>query len=130
MIESLGMASLTLAIQKGWRGRRYRRRGCGGMLGELAAGAEGEESSSLYLAPGDSPDASALAMSGWAQPVSDLGDSALRDGCGLVGLRTGGRGLLIAPPFPVPETFLAMDWDDEPLRRILDADFTVGVALV
>ncbi len=129
MIESLGMAShvgnterLAGATVPAARLRR--------MLGELAAGAEGEESSSLYLAPGDSPDASALAMSGWAQPVSDLGDSALRDGCGLVGLRTGGRGLLIAPPFPVPETFLAMDWDDEPLRRILDADFTVGVALV
>ena len=54
----------------------------------------------------------------------------LRDGCGLAGLRAGGQGLLIAPPFPVPETYLSLDWDDEPLRRILDGDYTVGVVLV
>jgi hypothetical protein len=98
------------------------------LLDEL--GADAEAASSLYLAPGDTPDPRALAATGWALHVSELGEAALRDGCGLVGLRAGGRGLLIAPPFPVTETFLTTDWDDGPLRLLLNADFTVGVALV
>jgi hypothetical protein len=98
------------------------------LLDEL--GADAEAASSLYLAPGDTPDPRALAATGWALHVSELEEAALRDGCGLVGLRAGGRGLLIAPPFPVTETFLTTDWDDGPLRLLLNADFTVGVALV
>ena len=100
------------------------------MLDGLAADARFEDCSSLYLAPGDRPDPVAMAATGWAAHVAEPGEAALRDGCGLVGLRAGGQGLLIAPPFPVAETFLATEWDDGPLRRILDADFTVGVALV
>ena len=100
------------------------------MLDSLAAESRFEDTSSLYLAPGDTADQGALSATGWAAPVAEFGEAALRDGCGLVGLRAGDRGLLIAPPFPVPETFLAMDWDDEPLRRLLEADFTVGVVLV
>ncbi len=99
------------------------------MLDALAAEA-GEEASSLYLGPGDRPDTGALAATGWADAVSEHGEAALRDGCGLVGLRAGGRGLLVAPPFPVAETFVSLDWDDGPLRGLLDADFTVGVVLV
>ncbi len=99
------------------------------MLDALAAEA-GEGASSLYLAPGDRPDAGALAATGWADAVSEYGEAALRDGCGLVGLRAGGRGLLVAPPFPVAETFVSLDSDDGPLRGLLDADFTVGVVLV
>ena len=99
------------------------------MLDELAADA-GDRSSSLYLAPGDSPDPAAMAATGWAAPLAELGERVLRDGCGLVGLRAGDRGLLIAPPFPVAETFLTTDWDDAPLLNILEADFDVGVALV
>ena len=100
------------------------------MLDSLSADTRFEDSSSLYLAPGDTPDGKALAATGWASPVSELGEVALRDGCGLVGLRCGAQGLLITPPFPVAETFLSMDWDDEPLRKILDGDYTVGVVLV
>ena len=99
------------------------------ILDSLAPDA-GAGASSLYLAPGDSPDPEAMAATGWAAPLAGFGDGALRDGCGLVGLRAGRRGLLIAPPFPVTETFLSMDWDDGPLRNILDANLTVGVALV
>ena len=99
------------------------------MLDELATDA-GDVSSSLYLAPGDSPDPAAMAATGWAAPLSEFGEGALRDGCGLVGLRAGDRGLLIAPPFPVAETYLSTDWDDVPLRTILKADFDVGVVLV
>ncbi len=101
------------------------------MLDRLAAESGNDAgAASLYLSPGDRPDALALSLSGWSSPVADLGNAALRDGCGLVGLRAGARGLLIAPPFPAPETFLSTEWDDAPLRRLLDADFTVGVALV
>ena len=99
------------------------------MLDELAADA-GDGSSSLYLAPGDSTDPAAMAATGWEAPLSRFGESALRDGCGLVGLRAGERGLLVSPPFPVTETYLSTDWDDAPLRTILDAGVTVGVVLV
>lgn len=100
------------------------------MLDGLAAESRFEDCSSLYLAPGDAPDPVALAATGWAGPVASPGEKALQGGCGLVGLRAGDRGLLVAPPFPVPETLLALEWDDGPLRRLLDADFTVGVVLV
>ena len=100
------------------------------MLDDLAADAEAGVASSLYLAPGDLPDPLALSATGWAEHIAEQGEVALREGCGLVGLRACSRGLLIAPPFPVAETFLTIDWDDAPLRRILDADCTVGVALV
>ena len=100
------------------------------MLDSLSADTRFEDSSSLYLAPGDTPDVAALAATGWASHVSEVGEAALRDGCGLVGLRCGGQGIMIAPPFPVAETYLSMDWDDEPLRKILDGGYTVGVVLV
>ena len=86
--------------------------------------------SSLYLRPGDTPDVAALAETGWKNAVAEHSEAVTRSGCGLVGLRAGNHGLLIAPPFPVAETFLSLDWDDGPLRVLLDADFTVGVVLV
>ena len=100
------------------------------MLDARAAELRIEESSSLYVAPGDTPDRAALAATGWSRHFPDPGDAVLRDGCGLVGLRSGGQGLLIAAPFPVKETFVSLDWDDEPLRRILNGEYTVGVVLV
>ena len=100
------------------------------MLDGLAVEAGAGVASSLYLAPGDRPDPLVMAETGWAPHIADKGESALRDGCGLVGLRADEKGLLIAPPFPVAETYLTTDWDDAPLRLILDADVTVGVALV
>ena len=129
MLQSNGMASRTgnRDLLKGAAvpASRLRR-----MLDSLAAETKFEDSSSLYLAPGDTPDAAALAATGWAKHVSELGDAVLRDGCGLVGLRAGGQGLLVAPPFPVEETYVSTDWEDEPLRRILHGDYTVGVVLV
>ena len=99
------------------------------MLDALAVDA-GADASSLYLAPGDRPDPAAMAATGWAAPIAEFGEAVARDDCGLVGFRAGGRGMLIAPPFPVTETFLSTDWDDEPLRNVLQADFDVGVVLV
>ena len=100
------------------------------MLDELTAGSGDYECSALYLAPGDTPDRAAMAATGWNAPLTEFGEAVLGGGCGLVGLRAGGRGLLVAPPFPVEETFLALDWDEGPLRRIVDAEHTVGVVLV
>ena len=100
------------------------------MLAELASDANRGEASSLYLSPGDKPDPRAMTETGWSAHIAEHGKAVMRDGCGLVGLRAGGRGLLIAPPFPVRDTYVAMDWDDAPLRWILDADVTVGVVLV
>ncbi len=100
------------------------------LLARLSADARFEDSSSLYVAPGDTPDPAALAATGWDWPLAEFGDAALGDGCGLAGVRCGGQGLLVAPPFPVRETYLSTDWDDEPLRRILEGEYTVGVVLV
>ena len=125
MLQSTGMVGEKLMTGQAVPAVRLRR-----MLDALAAESKFEDCSALYLAPGDTPDASALAATGWDAPVYELGEAALRDGCGLVGMRAGGRGLLIAPPFPVQETFLSLDWDDGPLRRILEGDYTVGVVLV
>ena len=125
MLQSTGMVEEKVMTGQTVSASRLRR-----MLDALAAESKFEDSSSLYVAAGDKPDPGALAATRWQSHVSELGEAVQRDGCGLVGLRSGGRGLLIAPPFPVQETFLSMDWDDGPLRRILDADYTVGVALV
>ena len=100
------------------------------LLDRLSADSRFEDSSSLYLAPGDTPDRKVLAATGWDRPLADKGDAALGDGCGLVGVRCGDQGLLVAPPFPVKETYLSTEWDDESLRQILDGDYTVGVVLV
>ena len=99
------------------------------LMDEMATEA-GEGASSLYLALGEEPDMAALAATGWTDAVTEHGEAVMRDGCGLVGLRSGGRGLLVAPPFPLRETFISLDWDDGPLRVLLDSDLTVGVVLV
>ena len=98
------------------------------MLDGIASQPENEGSSSLYLTPGAAVDASV--GPGWSQHLRELGPLVAENGCGVVGLRSGSRGLLIAPPFPVRETRLIDGWDDSPLRQLLDSDFTVGVVLV
>ena len=129
MLQSVCMASKAKSGER-LTGATVSSAGLLRMLDDLAAEPGIEDSSSLYIAPGDTADPAALAATGWDGAVSELGDRVLRDGCGLVGLRDGGQGLLISPPFPVPETFLSMDWDDGPLRQVLEAEHTVGVVLV
>ena len=98
------------------------RRWLDGMAADAAVGAS---ASSVYLAPRDA--AGYGRPAGWGEGAWG---AALRDGCGLAALRVGGRGLLVAPPFPVTETRALAYWDDGPLRRLLAADFVVGVVLV
>lgn len=129
-----------------WNGaavsRARLRRALEGMAGVAMPGA------SLYLAAGDAggdvlgggrgkgcPYAAALGAGCRCGGAAGGRDgcpyaAALRDGCGLAALRAGRYGLVVAPPFPVRETRVSPCWDDAPLRRILDADFAVGVVLV
>ena len=129
MLQSFCMASRTNSGEK-LKGGTVSAARLRHMMDELSTSADRDSSSSVYLAPGDAGDPVAMAATGWGAHLSELREVVQRDGCGLVGLRAGGRGLLIAPPFPVAETFLALDWDDAPLRAVLDADYTVGVVLV
>ena len=54
---------------------------------------EGEVSSSIYLRPGETPRSDM-----WNDRISRLNGLPEANGCGLVGLRAGGRALIIAPP--------------------------------
>ena len=49
---------------------------------------------------------------------------------GLAGFRLEHRGLVVAPPFPLPDSQFTNDWDTGPLGRLLQADFTIGVVLL
>ena len=109
------------------------------ILDGMAADAEaGATAASLYLTPADAADAAvqpgrpAPSIPPFLLPWRGGPEwtAALRPGCGLIALRAGRRGLLIAPPFPVTASRFAPHWDDAPLRRLLDADFTVGAVLV
>ena len=58
------------------------------------------------------------------------GDAILKSDTGLVLLRRGDQGLALLPPFPVVEGEASDAWDETPLRRLLAADYTVGVVLL
>jgi hypothetical protein len=92
----------------------------------------GEDSSTVYLAPGAELDKARhpTQVSDWRKHLNELGPLALESGCGLVGLRSGNRGVIVAPPFPVTESLQVSGWEDGPLRRLLTEDFNVGVVLV
>lgn len=88
--------------------------------------------SSVYLAPGaELVEAIPLDQSfEWQRKMDLLRPLAMENGCGLVGLRSGNRGLIVAPPFPVSESIVLTRWEDGPLRRLLTEEFTVGVVLL
>jgi VLRF1 release factor-like protein len=90
-------------------------------------------SSSLFLRP-DEP-ARFLAAPGeagrdWAQRLPQLDDAVLKLDTGLVGLQAGDQALSIVPPFPILENKLVPSWDTAPLLAVLEANYTVGVALL
>ena len=84
-----------------------------------------EPSSSVYLRPGDF-----ATSSEWRERLARLGGTPEESGCGLVGLRSGNRALVIAPPFPVAESSQHEGWHEEPLWALLDTERLVGVVLV
>ena len=95
--------------------------------------AAGTPVSSLYVRPGETVDflgrREALAR-WWRDRLDDLGDKALESGTGIIGLSAGERGLALLPPFPVSENLLTAAWDTAPLEAMLEADYTIGVALL
>lgn len=110
------------------------------------AAADGRPPASLYLTAADaaalripasrpdavapSVDAAPDAAGWWRERLADLAPVAARSGCGLAALHNGCRGLLVAPPFPVAASGPPGPWDAAPLRRMLTADYAIGVALV
>ena len=89
-----------------------------------------EDAAALRI-PASRPDAATPdAVQWWRERLADLAPLAARSGCGLAALYNGRRGLLIAPPFPVAASRPPGPWDAAPLRRMLTADYAIGVALV
>ena len=66
----------------------------------------------------------------WWSALHDAGDRVLRSPTGVAAFRAGDIGLAIHPPYPLAEALSTEGIDDEPLRSLLTANFTVGVALV
>lgn len=81
------------------------------------------------VAPSDAA-ATPDAAQWWRERLTDLAPVVARSGCGLAALHNGRRGLLVAPPFPVAASLPPGPWDAAPLRRMLTADYAIGVALV
>ena len=89
--------------------------------------------STLYLPPGDVPEFLSGADAGgadWRRPLLGSGSSVVKSETGLAGFRMGNRGLLVAPPFPLAERSLSLDWNIIPLLALLAADLTIGVVLL
>ena len=84
-----------------------------------------ETASSIYLRPGDTAQSPE-----WRERLAGLRGTPEENGCGLVGLRSGDRVLVIAPPFPVTETSQHDSWNDGPLWSLLEEERLVGVVLV
>ena len=88
---------------------------------------------SVYVQQGDiEPFLQSNESSGqeWWSHLSELGDPVLKSDTGIVGLRSGDKGLAIIPPFPVLQSSLSAEWNVEPLLEILKAQYTVGVVLL
>ena len=93
--------------------------------------------SSLYLRPaaatgGASPFLAAAGPEGraWADILARVGEPALESDTGVVGLRAGGRALVIVPPFPVRQDRLVPAWDPASLLELLATQYLIGVVLL
>ena len=96
---------------------------------------------SVYLKPGEAPEF--LKAPGhqsdrnqsndgadWLLGLSSLGPRVLGSETGLVCLKRGASGLVVAPPFPVLENRIVDAWEPDSLLRLLEAGLTVGVVLL
>ena len=111
--------------------------------------AGGADSAALYLTPAalvawfawpdSGPNAGDAGLRDWRQFLSQAeqapGGAALRQSdTGLVALRTGDKGLVIIPPFPITDALAGAGrrdgWDAAPLGQLLATDYTVGVILL
>ncbi len=85
----------------------------------------GEPASSVYLRPADTAESPE-----WRERLARLRGTPEENGCGRVGLRSGYRALVIAPPFPVTESSQHESWNEGPLWSLVEAERLVGVVLV
>ena len=89
--------------------------------------------SSFYLRPGDALEfltSGGLEGEAWGRHLFAMGSNLKKSDTGLAGFRLGNRGLVVAPPFPLPESRLTNVWDTEPLKKLLQTDLTIGVVLL
>jgi len=89
--------------------------------------------SSFYLRAGDTLEfvtSTGAEGEAWRRPLLDLGSKVMESDTGLAGFRLENRGLVISPPFPLPESQFTKDWDTGPLRKLLHTDHTIGVVLL
>ena len=102
-----------------------------GLLDELEAA--GGKAKSLYVPPGLSlPEVeSLLHVVLEAEPIPpNLAELAAGSETGAVLFWGSSRRCLVVPPFPVTEKYLTHDYDVEPLRSLLQHDFTLALILV
>ena len=93
----------------------------------------GEPASTLYLRPGEGQEfLESLGATGqdWRERLTKLNDSILDSGTGLAVLRSGDQCLVVAPPFPLPESLFFSSWDFSTLLLLLKSEFTLGVVLL
>ena len=92
-----------------------------------------QPASSMYVRPGGVE--SLLEASGpeglaWREHLHELGKVVFTSDTGVIGFRSGCRGLVILPPFPVLESRLYPSWEVSPLWALAGATYTVGVVLL
>jgi hypothetical protein len=96
------------------------------------------DAASLYLTPEDLsqwPESRDPGLREWYRFLIPAvegpgGDKLLKSDTGLAVFRAGERGLAIVPPFPIRKSVAGGQWDEQPLRLLLTADYTVGVVLL
>jgi len=103
------------------------------LLSGMGISREPIRTSSFFLTPGDIP--GLLANSGgegdaWLRRLHELGNNVMRSDTGLAGFRSGVRGVVVMPPFPLTSSCFSTRWDIGPLADLLQADFTIGVVLL
>ena len=113
-------------------GRTLNKAGLERLLAEREPGQD-DSASTLYLRPGEGLEfLESLGSPGrdWRERLTRLNDSILDSGTGLAALQSGGRCLVVAPPFPLAESRLATGWDPSALLLQLMAEYTLGVVLL
>ena len=66
----------------------------------------------------------------WGRSLSSLGTKVLESDTGLAAFRSGNRGLVVVPPFPITENQVVEQWDPAPLLKLMETERTIGVVLL
>ena len=108
------------------------------LLTELRARSETADLSATLYFPGEAArdDSAMFALSqdrnpgSWITTLERAGSRVLRSPTGVVAFRIGNAGLAVLPPFPLNSMWMGDIIYDWPLRTMLSAELTIGVALV